>query len=167
MGGSSKKEDSKQQQSSNFDNRTEYSYTAPRDSADIEAFREFRPQVDPSIPFRFGAARNRIMSAYRNPTGAYATPELNTQRQTSELEELNQQEGQATREAQFDVNAQRGNQLAALAQLTAPELVATRQYGSGGSQGTSQSVSKTSSPFLGNLFGTIGAGLGKVATGFI
>lgn len=97
-------------------------FSAPYQSEDISAYRDFRPQVDPSIPYRYGAARNRIMSTYANPTGSYATPELQEQRQASSLGDLTQAEGQAQREAQFDVNQQRGNQLGSIAGLTRPNF---------------------------------------------
>lgn len=100
----------------------EYAFSDPYSSPDIEEFRQFRPQADPSIPHRFAAQRNRVMDAYQNPTGAYSTPELNTERQMAQLGELGQEEGQAMRESQYDVNQQRGAQLGNIAALTRPNF---------------------------------------------
>jgi hypothetical protein len=135
----------KTESTSNSSFANQMGFSEPYSSPDIDAYREFRPQVDPSIPYRYGAQRSRIMSTYANPTGSYATPELQEQRQASSLGDLTQAEGQAQREAQFDVNQQRGAQLGTLAGLTRPNF-----YQLGGTS-TGKGTQVQSGGFLGDL----------------
>lgn len=146
-------------QSGSFSNQNQMGFSDPYESADIDAFRAFRPQSDPTIPFRFANARQQIQSTYANPTGAYATPELQAQRQMSALGDLRQEEGQASRVANFDVNQQRGNQLGQIAGMTRPEFYQMGSSGTSSGMSAGKGVQIAPSNLLGNFLGGVGAGL--------
>lgn len=117
------------------------------DSPDIQTFRGWQPQADPTIPYRFARARTNLNQSFDNPTGQYSTPAIREATQRSAEGDLMQQEGQAMREGQYDVNAQTGAKQGFLAGLTAPRT--TTSSGSGASSGSGSQVS--SGGFLGDL----------------
>ncbi len=118
-------------------------------------FESWRPERDPTTPHRFARARRDIANSFVTPMGAYTTPEMQRAMQTAGQEDLRQAEGQAYREDQADFNRQRGQQLQALAALSAPQLV---QTGSTGTQrgGWAQT--------LGGLLGGAGSVLGGLGS---
>lgn len=140
----------------------------------------FSPQADPSIASRFGAARNRIISGYFNPGGAYSTPELNMQRQMSALGALGQQEGAERAADNAQNNQQRLQQLTTLVGASAPVSYNRRTSGttgeassgsgtsSGTSSGTGNSVKiEPGQSLFGSLLGGLGAGFGGALGGKI
>lgn len=132
----------------------------------------WRPTADSSIPFRFGAARNRAASAYGNIGGAYTNPELQAERRLSALGDIGQEEGAAQAADAGRMNQQRLGQLTTLAGLEDPVAFnkSTRNRGtsSGQSSGTAsgQVLGKeiVTQPGKG-LFGSILGGLGTAFTG--
>lgn len=110
-----------------------YSQVVPQNTPDIDAFRKWEPQVDPGIGYQYARARDDLKDTYDNPLGAYTTPAVKEAALRSGLKDLNQQEGQAFRAGEYDVNAQKLGQLGGVAELTAPRIV---QSGSTGSQTT-------------------------------
>lgn len=175
MGGKTKQTSNSQQtvySSNNQDTRNELGFAQVPEWADLQAYRNYMPQADPSIPFRAATARQRAISSYDNPTGAYQSPELATQRKMSALASIDQQAGQEARQGAYDVSQQRGQQLQNIAQMTAPVAYNARTYsiGSGQNQSYGQGTNVTQGPGffsqLGGAFaGALGSGAGKFITG--
>lgn len=141
------KNKSKTTQNQNFTNTATYGWQAPPDSADTEAYRNYRPEIDPSIAYGAASARNRLNSSFINPLGGNLTADMRDKLQRSGNRDIDQQASQSFRAGQYDVNQQRGGQLAGLAALTSPRMVQT------GSSGNSSGMSNTSQGQ--NLFGDI------------
>ena len=148
------KNKSETKQSQNFTNQAAYDWKQTPDSADIAAYRDYKPQVDPTIAHGAAASRNRLNSSFINPLGGFSTPQRDEAIRRAGNRDIDQQASQAFRAGAYDVNQQRGGQLAGLAALTAPRLVQT------GSSGTSSGQSNTSQGQ--NLFGNI-MGIGQGA----
>lgn len=65
------------------------------DASEFAALKDYNFAPDPSIGFRYAAARQNVEEGPDNPLGPYVTPEQRQQSQRSQLENLNQSEGQA------------------------------------------------------------------------
>lgn len=157
-----KKTTQTQSGSQNFNTANTYGWQETPDTKDIEAFRNWKPQVDPGLSYQYGNARNKLRSSFINPLGGYATPQMQDALQRSGERALNQDEAQAYRGGQYDVNNQRSGQLGMLAGLTAPRLTQTGSSGSGTSSGT------TNTSQSGGLFGDIlGAGSQVASAGLL
>lgn len=140
---------SQTQQNQAFNNTASYDWKQTPDSPDIEAYRSYRPQVDPTIAHGAAAARNRFNASFINPLGGFSTPQRDEAIRRAGNRQIDQDASQAFRAGAYDVNQQRGGQLAGLAALTAPRLVQT------GSSGTSSGTSNTRGEMGQNLFGNI------------
>jgi len=108
------------------------------ESPDLQSYRDWQPQIDPSIPYRFAHERTHLQDSFNNPLGQYTTPAIREATQRSAEGDLMQQEGQAMREGQYDVNNQMGAKQSYLAGLTAPRT--STSSGTGASSGTGSSV---------------------------
>lgn len=146
-----------------FSNTNTYGQIHPESNKYIDAFESYRPEVDPTIGFRAGAAKQRLNSSFLNPLGGYATPAMKDAILRSENRNIDQDAAMQSRAGQYDVNQQRGNQLGSLAALMSPRIVSTGQSGSGTS-----TMSGTSNTQVGqNLFGNIlDIGLGAAGAAF-
>lgn len=129
------------------------------DSPDIQKFRDWQPQTDPTIPYRFAHERTHLQDSFNSPLGQYTTPAVREATQRAAEGDLMQQEGQAMREGAADVNAQTGAKQGYLAGLTAPRTATSS--GSGTSAGTGSSVYSPS--LMDNI--EQGVGIGKTAAG--
>lgn len=142
-----KKSSTTQNQNTGYTNTANYGQIAPNDTPDIQAYRNYRPEVDPSIAFGASSARNRLNSSFINPLGGNYSATMQDAIKRSGNREIDQDASQAFRAGQYDVNQQRGGQLGALAGLTAPRIVQTGSSGTGTSSGTSNTTMGN------NLFG--------------
>ena len=118
-----------------------------------QALEAWQPEIDPGLAYGFARRRADLERVARNPLGAYSTPEMREQLQRSDTGELGQQEAQAMRAGQYDVNQQEMNKRLALAHLNAP--VPMKQWGY-------QSEAYQKPSVLGSILGAagqIGAGL--------
>lgn len=161
---SKKKTEAKHNDASSFSNTGSSTSTSTvGDSPDIQAYRSWQPQADPTIPYRFARARTDLSQSFNNPTGQYSTPAIREATQRSAEGDLMQQEGQAQRESQYDVNAQTGAKQGFLASLTAPHTSTS----SGTSSGTGTNTGTGSSTYTPSIMDDIqqGVGIGKTATG--
>lgn len=121
MGGGVKK--------SPFETNKEFDFFTPPDTADIEAFRGFRPEIDPTIGFRSGERTRELKRSLNNPLGSYTTPEMREQQFMRGQEEIGQQAGMEQRAGQFDQNRLRMQQLGALSEQTKPIFANTKDFG--------------------------------------
>lgn len=129
------------------------------ENADLQSYRDWQPQADPSIPYRYARARTDLNQSFNNPTGQYSTPAIREATQRSAEGDLMQGEGQAMRESQYDVNAQTGAKNAYLASMTTPRTVTSS--GTGNSSGTGSSVySPSALDTIGQVVGIAGQGAG-------
>lgn len=142
----------KQQQTTQQTNT--YGWQSPPASQDVDAIRNWHPTIDPSISYRYGQAENAIRDTYDNPLGAYETAQTKGAGLRANIKGLNQEKGQAFREAYAGVNAQELGRLGMLAELTSPRLTQT----GGSSTGTTQQ----SGGMLGSIIGA-GATVGAAA----
>lgn len=148
-----KKSDTKttQQQSQNYANTASYGWQQTPDSEDIKAFRAYEPQKDPGIGYQYANQRNKLNSSFIDPMGGYGTAQTRDAQLRTGLRSLGQDEAQAHRLGQYDVNQQKMGQLGSLAALTAPRLTQTGSTGS--SSGTMSGTSNTTQG--NNLFGDV------------
>lgn len=140
-----------------FSNTASYGQITPENTADIQAFRDYRPQIDPSIAYGAAAERNRLNSSFINPLGGNYSPHITDAIKRSENRDIDQRASQAFRSGQYDVNQQRSGQLGSLAALTAPRIVQVGSSGTGSSSGSyTGNMSGTSNTVQGNnLFGDL------------
>lgn len=131
---SKKKTETKQQQS--YSSANTYGQIAPDDTADVKAFRDFRPQTDPGLAAQYGNAKNQLTSSFDNPLGGYQTAQTRDAQQRTGLRQLNQDEALAFRQGTYDQNQQRAGQLSSLAALTSPRILQTGASGTGAMSGT-------------------------------
>lgn len=139
------KSETKQNQA--FNNTATYGWQQTPDSPDTAAYRAYRPEVDPTIGFRAGAAKRQLAGSFINPLGGYSTPQRDEAIRRSASRGIDEQAGIESRAGAYDVNQQRAGQLGSLAALTSPRLTQT------GSSGTSSGQSNTTQGQ--NLFGSI------------
>jgi len=140
-----------------FEDKKEYQFMEPPDTADTKAYRDWNPERDPSRPYQFARQRRDILNLYNNPLGAYTTPELKEQMTKSALEENAQQEGQSALEENAQFNAMKGGQLSDMAKIKSPQLVNTK------SSGFNSQQQQPGNSFWGSLAG----GLAQGAIGFL
>ena len=108
-------------------------------SPDIDALRNAKYEIDPSIGYRAGAAKRRLDNSFTNPLGGYSTPQRDEAIRRSAGRSIDEQSGMEARAGQFDVNRLNLGKEQFLAGLTAPPLV---QSGS-----TSTGTEKFKTPF--------------------
>lgn len=109
----------------NTTNTATYGQITPNDTPDIQAYRTHEFQTDPSIPYRYQAARTRLRDSFNNPIGAYTTADVREKTERAGDMELTQQEGEASQESNFANQALEAGRLSDLAGLTAPRIVQT------------------------------------------
>jgi hypothetical protein len=112
-----------------FETNREFSFFDPPDTEDVEAFRAFRPEVDPTIGFRQGEQVRELKRSLNNPLGSYTTPEMREQQFRRGNEQIASNAGMEQRAGQFDVNRLRLGQLGGLADLTKPVFANTKDSG--------------------------------------
>ncbi len=145
-----------------FSNTASYGQIQPEANRYINAFENYRPEMDPNIGFRAAAERNRLNRSFINPTGGYYTPQMRDKMMNSANRDIDQQSAIEGRQGTYDVNQQRMGQLGSLAALMAPRLVQTGSSGTGTSNMTGQSHTSTGQNAWGNI---LDIGLGA-ATAF-
>lgn len=131
-----KKAETKQTQS--FNNTNSYGFMTPPDTGDIAALRDFKFNVDPSVGYAYGSAKNQIANTFNNPAGGNYTPQMRDAILRSQYAQLAQGEAGARSEAAQALQGQQFGQRAAVAGLTAPRMVQTGSSGTGQSQGMTQ-----------------------------
>lgn len=133
-----------------YANRNFYGEYTPSDTADIQAFRGWSPQIDPGLSHQYGNAKENLRKSLISPTGGYRTAAMDDAIFRTGERQLNQDQAQAFRGGQYDVNQIRSGQLGSLAALTRPSLIQTGSAGA--SSGTSQGQSQGT--MTGNMSGT-------------
>ncbi len=156
--------ETKQQSQQAFNTSTSGSSSVP-DTPDIQAYRDFKPQSDPGLPFQYANARNRLNDSFDNPLGGYATPAMRDAILRSGNRQLNQDESQAFRQGQYDVNQQRGGQLGTLAALTRGTNTTGTSSGTGTMSGTGSGTQTQSGLSWGEILGAAAQVGGAALTG--
>ena len=151
------KKTSKTSQDQSYSNTASYGQVHPESNQYVDAYANYKPEVDPTIGFRAGAAKRQLNNSFINPLGGYSTPQRDEAIRRSMGRGIDEQAGIESRAGQYDVNQQRGGQLGALAGLMSPRIV---------QQGSSGTSSGTSNATMGNnLFGDIlSVGQGAAST---
>lgn len=144
-----KKSNTQQTQNQTYTNAASYGWQAPPDTADVAAYRAYRPEVDPSIASGAAEFKRRLNSSFINPLGGNVTAGMKDALLRSGNRQIDQDASQAFRAGAYDVNQQRGGQLASLAALTSPRLTQTSSSGSSTGTGTSNTTQGN------NLFGDV------------
>lgn len=127
MGLSDKKQESKQ----NSQTSNTFGYQPGASSPDIDALRNQKFQIDPSIGFRLGEKERQLEDSMVSPTGGYVTPQIRDAILRSGRRDLMQQAGQQTREGAFDQNKLNYSRNLAVADMTKPVLTQTSSSSSG------------------------------------
>lgn len=112
-----------------------YGYQPGAQSADIDALRGMKATVDPSIPYFFAQRRKDLEGSYNNPYGASTTPAVRDNAMRAASRGLDQAQGQAMSEAQYNADNSNFQRQGVIAGMTAPQLVQT----GGSSTGTQTS----------------------------
>ena len=151
-----KKTETKQTQSYNTQ---QASATSVPDTPDIQKYRDFSPQIDPTIGFRTAEQKNQLRSNLNNPIGGYYSANTRDAIQRAGERSIDQDAAQQFRVGQYDVNQQRGGQLGLLAALTRGSNT------TGTSSGTGQGTSTTTQS--GGLLEQILGAAAQVGAGFL
>lgn len=147
-----------QTQNQNYSNSSTYGFVTPTDSDDVKRLRDFKFQVDPSIGYAFGSAKNAVGNSFSNPLGGFYSPAMRDAILRSSLADLGQREAQAKSAAYNETQGQRYAQQAAVAAMTAPRLVQLSSQGTGTSTGTGTGTTTQSGGLLESLL--VGAAQG-------
>jgi hypothetical protein len=134
MGLSDKKQTTTQTQQSQQANT--YGYMTPGSTPDIDALRSQKFSVDPGLHAQYGNLRGQVDKAAHDPMGAAYDPHVAQQQREAARERLGQQESQAYRAGEYDVNRLNFSRNATVAGMTAPQLVQTGQSSTGSGTGT-------------------------------
>lgn len=102
-----------------------YSHVAPPETADVSALRNMKATADPSIPFQYAKMKQSMENSYRNPLGSATNPATMEAMSRATSQGLAQDQAQAQRESQFQADQANYNRQAAIAGMTAPQLVQT------------------------------------------
>lgn len=124
--------------------RNEYGWQAPPDSPDLNKLRDAKFEIDPGIPAQFGRERQQLEHGFNQPAGAYYPTQVKDAILRSGNERIGQQEAQAMREGQFDVNKLNFARDSAVAGMTRPVLTQTGSTSSGSGTGT---ATQSQSPY--------------------
>lgn len=138
----------KQQQQSNNTSTVSYGYQTPPETQDVRNLRNAKFTVDPGLHAQYGTLRKQLASGFNNPLGADYSPEVRDAMLRSGNERLGQQEAEAYRGGQFDVNRLNFMRDSSLAGMTAPVLAQT-----GGTSSGTGTVTQSTNPIGGILQG--------------
>ena len=130
-----------------------YSYIPHPGSADINALRNFKAEVNPTIPYRYAAAKEDLENSFHAPLGAATSPAARDAAARSASNRLRMDEAVDTAASYADANNANFGRQAAVAGMTSPQFAQT-----GG-----QTVQSTPFNWGGLLMNGIG---GNVATAF-
>lgn len=123
-----------------YNNRSTHGWNQNPGSEDITTLRGYEEEVDPSIDASYARRQTNLRSRFMNPLGQYRTPAMQEATQRSEEGELEQEYGQARRQAWNDKQERTGARRGFLAGLTAPVLTQDSTEGEGANTGqTTQS----------------------------
>jgi hypothetical protein len=140
--------DSKQKQTSNNTSTNTYGWQTPPATPALDKLAGSKFEVDPGLHAQYSTLRNRLKSGFSNPTGANYSPEVQDAMLRSGEERLGQDEAQAYRGGQFDVNKLNYSRDATVAGMQAPQLTQTGSSNSG-----SGTITQSQSPVSGILSG--------------
>lgn len=120
-----------------------YDYKTPPTTPALAKLADAKFEVDPGITAQYSNLRSRLKSGFNNPLGANYSPEVRDAMLRSGEERLGQDEAQAYRGGQYDVNRLNYSRDATVAGMSQPQLVNTGSTSSGTSSGT---ITQSTSP---------------------
>lgn len=94
--------------------------------AELDDFKAWNPQSDPTIGANFGQQKNDLERSFLGPAGSYQTPELREQQMRAGIQEIGQGQAIATRADQYGQNQQKLGQLGMVAGMKAPKFANTQ-----------------------------------------
>lgn len=113
-----------------------YGWQTPPTSPALAKLAGAKFEVDPGLHAQYGQLRSQLKSGFNNPLGANYSPEVRDAIIRSGSERLGQQESEAYRGGQFDVNRLNYGRDVAVAGMSQPVLTDTGGTTSGQSSGT-------------------------------
>lgn len=111
--------------------KNKYDFFQVPDWKYLTQYDQWRPEQDPTIPYEYAKQSRDFNSSFSNPMGPYTTPEMQMQQKQAGNRAIGQDEASAMRASQYDVNQQRGQQLATEAALTQPKFTQTESQTKG------------------------------------
>lgn len=144
----------KNTQKTNTSSTSTFGQIHPQSNQYIDAFANYRPQLDPTIGYRAGASKRRLDQSFINPLGGYSTPQRDEAIRRSAERGIDEQVAMQMRGGQFDVNQQRMGQLGSLASLMSPRIVEQSRTG--------QSNTEAGKNMFGNIL-DVGMGAASMA----
>lgn len=122
------------------------STSSVENTPDIQNLRDFKAKVDPGIAYQFSRLRKGVEQGFNDPLGGYNAPQVRDAIVRSSESNLGQQEAEANREGQQQVNMMDYGKLSQLADLTAPRTVTSSGSSTGtGTQSGTGTVTQTPS----------------------
>ncbi len=152
MGKKKQKTETTQQSQQAFNANTASSTSVP-DTPDIQTYRQWQPQIDPTIPYAAASAHERLHSSFDNPLGGYATAGMRDAIQRSGDRQIDQNASNAFRAGAYDVNNQKAGQLGNLASLTRGQNTTGTSSGTGTMSGTGTATQSQSGISWGEILG--------------
>lgn len=129
-----------------------YGYQAPPSTPALDKLSAAKFEVDPGLHAQYSTLRNRLKSGFNNPLGPDYSPEVRDAIIRSGDERLGEEEANAYRGGQFDVNKLNYSRDATVAGMSAPQLVQT-----GGTSSGTGTVSQSPSIMSGVMQGAAAA----------
>ena len=130
------------QESTNTSTNTGTSTSTVGETQDIANLRGFKAKIDPGIAHQYSRLRKQVEQGFNDPLGGYYAPQVRDAITRSSQSQLGQQEAEANRQGQYQVDAMDLGRLSDLANLTAPR---TTTGTSTGTQTGTGSVTNTPS----------------------
>lgn len=124
------------QQSTNTSTNTGTSTSSVGETQDIANLRGFKAKIDPGIAYQFSRLRKGVEQGFQDPLGGYYAPQVKDAITRSSQASLGQQEAEANRQGQYQVDAMDQGRLSQLAELTAPRTTTGTSTGTSTGTGT-------------------------------
>jgi hypothetical protein len=101
----------------------QWGYKTPPTTPAVEKLASDQFEVDPGLKYQYQDLKTRLRSGFDNPMGAAYNPTVKEAMIREGEEQLGQQEAQAYRQGQYDVNKLGYGRDVTVAGMTAPQLV--------------------------------------------
>ena len=132
LSGSSQKQDTR----STNNTQNTYGFETPPSTPDIDKLRNQQFEVDPGRASQYGRQRADLQKSFAQPLGGYLSPQVRDAQMRSGQERLGRDEAEAMRGGQFDKNRLDYSRNAAVAGMTAPQMVQRSSSSTGTNTGT-------------------------------
>jgi hypothetical protein len=110
-----------------------HAYMTPTETADIKSLRDMKATTNPTIPYQYAAARENLANSYKSPLGAATSSAVRDAAGRSAHNRMGMEQAISMANVYNDADNTNFARQAAVAGMTAPQLV---QTGGSGTQST-------------------------------